>query len=66
LISHINQRQQGTETYKSNTVHQETGRSHIFDVNPFVPLNKLIDIAVVHPFGYHCESVRFQIHANHW
>lgn len=31
-------------------------------INPFMLLHEFIDIAVIHPFGYHRKPVPFQVH----
>ena len=31
-------------------------------IDPFRPLHELVDVTMVHPFGYHCKAVLFQVH----
>ena len=41
--------------YKSMTYKLDT-------IDPFRPLHELVDVTMVHPFGYHCKAVLFQVH----
>ena len=51
-------------TFTSQTNGQVT---HELDtINPFVIFDELVDIPVIHPFGYHRESVMLQDHTDKW
>ena len=35
-------------------------------INPFASHHELVNIAVIHPSGYHRKAMLFQVHAEQW
>ena len=54
------------ESVTSISARDECKAHELDTINPFAPRHELVDVAMIHPSGYHRKAVLFQVHAEQW